>query len=98
MSNQVFQPPYTLKEIAYLISRHCRRPVKPKTLYDWLPYALIPQPKTDYSHRDAKKLVFVAQSLARVRSLEYAKQRLAEDIQANPYKYEDSPYVATIEL
>lgn len=91
------QTTYTLKELAYVVSKYGQRKVEPKTLYQWLPYALIPEPKLEYSERDAKKLVFLARSLNRIKSFELARKKLIQDIQTNPTKYEEKSMSLTPE-
>lgn len=55
--------------------------------YGWLPYCF-EKPKLIYTKRTVAKFVFVGQVLNVVRSLEVARQRLKEDIDQNPWRYE----------
>lgn len=87
---------YTLSELAYLVTRHGRRSVTPKTLRKWLPWALI-QTREEYTERDLRKLVFVAHSLNRIRDFEIAQKKLVQDLKQNPHKYEEN-YAATIDV
>lgn len=79
---------FTRDEIRQMIYAHTGRSLSVPQFYEWLPYALIPEPKPLYTKRDARKLVFISSQLNRVRSLELAKQKLIEHMQSNPQEYE----------
>ena len=81
-------PDYTRDELRILISRYGGRPLSVSQFYRWLPFALISRKKT-YSQRDAKKLMFFAVQLNRVRDFELAKAALLQDLDINPSKYEE---------
>jgi hypothetical protein len=79
---------YTRDELRYLIHRHTGRSLSISQFYRWLPFALVERQPL-YSQRDAKKLMFLASQLNRVRDFEFAKAQLVRDIKTNPQKYED---------
>jgi hypothetical protein len=80
---------YTRDELRYLIHRYTGRSLSISQFYRWLPFALIKR-KPLYTTRDAKKLIFLASQLNRVRDFEFAKSHLIHDLKTNPEKYEDS--------
>lgn len=83
---------YTRDELRYLIHQYTGRSLSISQFYRWLPFALIER-KLLYTIRDAKKLIFLASQLNRVRDFEFAKSQLIHDLKTNSKKYEDSTNV-----
>jgi hypothetical protein len=79
---------FTRDELRQLIYVHTGRSISVSQFYEWLPFALIPEPKALYTKRDARKLMFLSSQLNRVRSLETAKQKLIEYMQSHPQEFE----------
>lgn len=77
---------YTRDELRLALYEHTGYRLEAKRFYPWLPYCLI-RKKALYTERDLAKLVFVAQFIQRVRSLELARDALIQDIKQNPQKY-----------
>ena len=79
---------FTRDEIRQMVYAHTGRSLSAAQFYEWLPFALILEPKPLYTKRDARKLLFISAQLNRVRSLSLAKKKLIEHMQSNPQEYE----------
>lgn len=82
---------YTRDELRMLITRYSGRSLSVSQFYRWLPYALVKRAQT-YSPRDAKKLLFLAMQLNRVRDFEFARAKLIQDLENNPHQYSEDFY------
>ncbi len=79
---------YSREEIQAEVLVWAGRTLPRSTFYKWLPYVLIPRPKSSYTWRDVKKFIFIAEALKEDRSLEKAHKALIDEIANNPKEWE----------
>lgn len=78
---------FSLEELAQAVHAHFGRLPDPKQAYQWLPFCLIPEPKSDYTQRDLKKFLFVAARLTISRKFNQAREALIDDLKAHEQYY-----------